>query len=65
MVVRYDAEGAMHVVSVEQGEKVSDLPIVVRAENNGALFTVAGGKNLIPGCGQRVDPMAHASHIRS
>ena len=48
MVVRYDAEGAMHVVSVEQGEKVSDLPIVVRAENNGALFTVAGGKNLIP-----------------
>ncbi|MDR2139475.1 MAG: hypothetical protein LBP50_08000 [Tannerella sp.] len=46
--VRTDAENAPHLTEVGVGEKVSDLPVRVKACDNEARFTVAGGKNLIP-----------------
>lgn len=40
--------GLPAVTAVAQGQRVSDLPTVVKAKDNQAEFTIKGGKDLIP-----------------
>jgi len=40
--------GFPSVTQVSKGKLVSDLPVIVRAQNNVAEFTVKGGKDLVP-----------------
>jgi hypothetical protein len=47
-VVKTDAENAPHITEIKVGEKISDLPVKVKARGNEAQFSVAGGENLIP-----------------
>lgn len=37
-----------HVISCSRGTVVSDLPVVVKAANNRAEFSIKGGKDLVP-----------------
>ncbi|MDR2470037.1 MAG: hypothetical protein LBD27_06110 [Tannerella sp.] len=46
--VRTDAENAPHITEITVGEKVSDLPVRLKACGNAAQFSIAGGENLIP-----------------
>lgn len=48
MVALYDAASAPHIVSARRGEPQEGLPIHIKAVDNRAEFTIAGGKNLIP-----------------
>jgi hypothetical protein len=47
-VVETDAKNAPCVTGIHVGEKISDLPIRVKARGNEAIFSIAGGENLIP-----------------
>lgn len=44
---RYGA-GSPRVTSVDRGTLISDLPVWIRADNNRAEFSMAGGKDLLP-----------------
>jgi hypothetical protein len=47
-VLKTDAENAPRVMEVSVGEKISDLPIKIKACENEAKFSISGGENLIP-----------------
>ncbi|MDR1523915.1 MAG: hypothetical protein LBS79_01480 [Tannerella sp.] len=46
--VKTDAENAPHITGINAGEKLSDLPVRVKATGNEAQFSISGGENLIP-----------------
>ncbi|MDR2776305.1 MAG: hypothetical protein LBC19_16525 [Tannerella sp.] len=46
--VKTDAENAPRITEISIGEKISDLPVKVKACGNEAQFSISGGENLIP-----------------
>jgi hypothetical protein len=46
--VKTDAENAPRITEISVGEKISDLPVRIKANGYEAQFSIAGGENLIP-----------------
>lgn len=46
--VKTDAENAPRITEINTGEKISDLPVTIKARGNEAQFSISGGENLIP-----------------
>ena len=46
--LQYYGQGSPRVTAVTQGQRVSDLPVIVKATENQAQFSLTGGRDLVP-----------------